>query len=543
MAEKIKILIGDKLSPLGIEWLEQQNDVEVANLPGRDPAELKADLKNYDGIIIRSGVKLKGDMLDEPGRLRGIARAGVGVDNIDVPLATSKGIIVMNTPDGNTLSTAELAWALMLGLSRKIAPANQSLREGRWDRKKYQGTQLAGKTLGVIGMGRIGRAVAERALGFGMRVLMFDPFFAGSPRDGVEQVKDLLDLCKRADYITVHVPKSDETLGMIGAEQIAAMKPSVRLINAARGGIIEPQALLDGLNDGKVAGAALDVYTSEPPETEAELALVQHENVLAVPHLGASTEEAQDQVAIDAAQQLVEALRGGEVRNAVNAPGFDEALPEVLQPYTELASRMGRLLTATTDGAIQQVEVVYRGTIAEHNVNPLTTYLLVGLLQKHMDINVNVINAPVLAENRGVEVKQITSGKGGEFSRLMEVKLTTDKTQRTCVGTIFGNKYPRIIGLDGYRMEMRPEGHVVVIHNDDQPGALGQYGSVFGKHGINIADMTFSRKKRSGLAMVGINLDEAPSDTVMDEIRAMDLVENAWSLDLPSLPADEAGEE
>jgi D-3-phosphoglycerate dehydrogenase len=534
MADKIKILVADKLSPVGLKWLEEQEDVELANLPLREVEELAADIGNYDGVIVRSGVKLRGDVMENTGRLKGIARAGVGVDNIDVPLATSKGIIVMNTPDGNTLSTAELTWSLMLSLSRKISPANQSLREGRWDRKLYQGTQLAGKTLGVVGLGRIGRAVAKRALGFDMRVVGYDPFFAGGDDDPIEHVKDLEELCKRSDYITVHVPKNEDTLGMIGAEQFSAMKPSVRLINAARGGIIDPQALLDALNEGKVAGAALDVYTSEPPETEAEQALVQHENVLCVPHLGASTAEAQEQVAVDAAKQLVEALRGGEVRNAINAPGFSEALCDTLKPYTELAPRMGTLLAGITPGAISRVEVLYRGAISEMNVSPVTTFFLVGLLQPHMDFPVNVINAPGIAKERGIEVDQITTAKIREFSNLMEVKVTTDQGTRTSVGTIFGNKYPRIISVDGYHMELRPEGNVVVILNEDKPGALGQYGTTFGDEGVNIADLTFSRKK-SGLALVGLNLDQEPTDAVMEKIRSLPMVKDAWYLKLPEL--------
>jgi len=536
MTDTIKILVADKLSPLGIDWLEQQDDVEVTNKPGLDPAELARIIGQHDGMIIRSAVKAKGEVMAETGRLKGIARAGVGVDNIDVPLATSKGIIVMNTPDGNTLSTAELTWALMLALSRKIATANASLRDGKWDRKKFQGTQLAGKTLGVVGMGRIGRAVAQRGLGFGMRVLAYDPFFAGKDDEPIEQVKDLMELCKRADYITVHVPKSPETSGMIGAEQIAVMKPSVRLINAARGGIIDTEAILVALNEGRVAGAALDVYLSEPPETEAEKALITHENVLCVPHLGASTEEAQDQVAVDAAKQLVEALRGGQVRNAINAPGFGEAIPEVLKPYVELAGRAGTLLAAITPGAIQKVEVICRGAISEMNVAPVTTNGLVGLFAHCMDQSVNVINAPVIAQERGVEVDQITSGKAREFTNLLEVRLTTEKMTRTVLGTIFGNKYPRVISIDGYPMEMRPEGHVVVLINRDKPGAMNEYSSVFAKHNINIADLTLARKKRSGLAFVGLNLDEEPSEEVMKEIRALDLIEEAWYLQLPALP-------
>ncbi len=538
----MKILIADKLSQVGVDWLEQQDDVDVTVNPGPPPEELKKLIAEHDGMIVRSGVKVTADVLENPGALRGIARAGVGVDNIDVPVATAKGVIVMNTPGGNTLSTAELAMTLMLALSRKIAPANASLRSGAWDRKKFQGTQLAGKTLGVVGMGRIGKAVAHRASAFDMRVIGYDPFFAGTPETATEMVKDLEELCKRADYITVHVPKSPETMGMIGAEQFAVMKPTARVINAARGGIVDPDALLAAVESEKIAGAALDVYLKEPPETDAEKGLIQHPNVLAVPHLGASTEEAQEQVALDAAQQLVEALRGGEVRNAVNAPGFDQALPPILRPYSELATRLGTILATTTPGALSRVEVIYRGQIADMNVSPISTYLLVGLIGPHMEQPVNVINAPVLAEQRGVEVEQITSPKIREFANMMEVTVHTDKGKRSAAGTIFGNKFPRIISIDGYRMEMKPEGHVVIILNEDRPGVLGRYGTVFGENDINIADMTFSRKKKSGLAVVGINLDQRPPEEVMQKVRDLEFVREAYSLDLPELGADEQGE-
>ncbi len=538
----MKILIADKLSQVGIDWLNEQADVAVDIKPGLPPEELAKIVGQYDGMIIRSGVKVTEQVLASPGKLRGIARAGVGVDNIDVPLATSKGIIVMNTPGGNTLSTAELAVALMLSLSRKIAPANASMRAGEWNRKAFQGTQLAGKTLGIIGLGRVGMAVARRALGLEMRIIGYDPFLSGNSVSGdIEVVKDINDLCKRSDYITVHVPKSDETLGMIGAKQFAVMKPSVRLINAARGGIIEPEALLAALEDGKVAGAALDVYLSEPPENEAEKKLIEHPNVLAVPHLGASTEEAQDQVALDAAQQLVEALRGGAVRNAINAPGFEAALPAELRPYMELASRMGTAIASVTEGAIKQVEITYRGEIANLQVSPLTTCMLVGLLTPHLDQPVNVINAPVLAKQRGIEVEQITTSSVRGFANLLEVKLVTDKATRTMTGAIFGNRFPRVISIDGFRMELKPEGHVVIIVNDDKPGVVGQYGTLFGKNNINIADMTFSRKKteRGVIAVVGINLDEAPPQEVMDEIRKIDYVRHIYSFELPELPAEE----
>lgn len=539
----MKVLIADKLSKVGIDWLEQQDDVEVTSKPGLAPEELAKIIGGYDGMIIRSGAKVTEEVLENPGDLKVIARAGVGVDNIDVPVATGKGVIVMNTPGGNTVSTAELALTLMMALSRKIAPANASLRAGEWNRKAYQGTQLAGKTLGVIGMGRIGQTVASRAAAMEMRVLGYDPFFVGKETiDNVEMVKDLAELCKRADYITVHVPKSPETLGMIGREQLAMMKPSVRLVNAARGGIIDSEALLEALNEEKVAGAAVDVYLKEPPDSEAEKGLIQNPNVLAVPHLGASTEEAQEQVALDAAKQLVEAVRGGEVRNAINAPGFGKAMPDILRPFTELASRIGTILAGITPGAINKVEVLYRGKIADMNVTPITTYLLKGLISPHMDQPVNVINAPVLARQRGVEVEQITSAKVKAFSNLMEVTVHTDQMKRTAAGTIFGNRFPRVISIDGYPMELKPEGNIVILVNDDKPGMVGRYGSLFGDSGINIADMTLSRKQRLGMAMVGISLDQQPGDEIMKKVRKLEFVESAHCLTLPELPPDEQEE-
>jgi D-3-phosphoglycerate dehydrogenase len=535
----MRVLIADKLSPVGVKWLEEQKDVEVAVKPGLPPDELAKVAGDYDGMIIRSGVKVTAEVLERAGNLKVVARAGVGVDNVDVPVATARGVIVMNTPGGNTVSTAELTLTLMMALSRKIAAANASLRGGEWNRKAYQGTQLAGKTLGVVGMGRVGQAVAARAAALEMRVLGYDPFFAGKEIANVEMVKDLIELCKRSDYITVHVPKSPDTMGMIGEEQLAAMKPTVRLINAARGGIIDPAALLKALNDGKVAGAAIDVWTSEPPADEVEKQLIQHPNVLAVPHLGASTEEAQEQVALDAAQQLVEAVRGGEVRNALNAPGFDRALAPSVRPYTELGKRMGMILSQITPGALTKVEVIYRGGIAEAETTPLTTYLLVGLLSPHMEQPVNVINAPLLAEQRGVEVEQITSAKVREFANLMEVTVHTDQTKRSAAGTIFGSRFPRVLAIDGYHLELKPEGHVVIILNEDKPGVLGSYGTIFGNNRINIADMTFSRKRKSGLAVVGINLDQAPSQAVLDEIRAQPFVEEVHYMELPALQLPE----
>ncbi|MFW6153677.1 MAG: phosphoglycerate dehydrogenase [Planctomycetota bacterium] len=531
----MKILVADKLSQVGLDYLEAQN-VDYDIKTGLSPDELAEIIGDYDGIIIRSGAKLTADVLADPGKLRAIARAGVGVDNVDLPTATSRGIIVMNTPGGNTVSTAELAVTLMMALSRKIVPAAVSLMAGKWERKNYQGTQLAGKTLGVIGLGRIGRTVANIALAMGMDVVGYDPMLAAEAApEGVEFVADVDELYKTADYITVHVPRTDATKGMIGAAQMAMMKSSVRLINAARGGIIDEKALVEALEAGAVAGAALDVYTEEPPASEHLRKLVEHPNVVAVPHLGASTEEAQEGVALEAAEIILDALRGGEIRNAVNISGGTR-LPESLRPYAELLSRMGTLLTNITPGAIKKVEVVYRGEIAQQNMSAVTTALTIGLLKPVLGDELNLVNAPALAKERGINIETITSDRVRDFANLVQVAVTTDKASRTAVGAIFGHKFPRVVAIDGHRMEMIPEGDVVVCFNDDQPGVIGKVGDAFGEAGVNIASMTFGRRKATNKAVLALNVDTQPPASVLEKLKAMPFMNEAYSVRLDPLP-------
>jgi D-3-phosphoglycerate dehydrogenase len=529
----LKILVADKLSDKGLAYLAAQDGVTVDSRPGLSEEELASIVGEYDGMIIRSGAKVTANVLAEPGRLKAIARAGVGVDNIDVTVASEKGVLVMNTPDGNTISTAELTVTLMMALSRKIAPASASLREGKWERKLFQGTQLAGKTLGVIGMGRIGRAVANRAAALQMNVLAYDPHVLFVSKDpAIQVVTSLDDLCSQVDYLTVHVPRTPETIGMIGAVQIALMKPTARLINAARGGVIDEAALADALDAGKLGGAALDVYTAEPPISEVHRRLIDNPNVLAVPHLGASTAEAQEQVAIDAACQLVDMLRGVEVRNAINAPGFGGHMPEELRPYLELARRMGLILGGITDGAIREVDVVYRGPISAMNVAPATTCLLAGLLEKAIDEPVNVVNAPVLASQRGVEVETTTAEHSETFTNLLEVTVRTDQGERFLAGTVLGKSLLRVMQLDGFRIELEPAGNVAILFNQDMPGVIGQYGKIFGEAGINIANMTVARREDDGAA-VGVNLDTAPDESVVDALLGIEAVSEARILSLP----------
>ncbi len=534
----MKVLVADKLAQVGLDYLADKG-VEYDIKTGLSPAELAEIIGGYDGVIVRSGAKITAEVLANSGALKAVARAGVGVDNIDLKAATAKGVIVMNTPGGNTVSTAELTLTLMMALSRKIVPAAVSLAEGRWDRKLYQGTQLAGKTLGVVGLGRIGRTVAERALAMEMKVIGYDPMLtAEAVPETIEFTSDVNDIYKRADFITVHVPRTETTRGMIGAAQFDMMNPGVRLINCARGGIIDEADLLAALEAGKVAGAALDVYTEEPVAGDHLKALVAHPNCLGVPHLGASTEEAQEQVALEAAEIIVEAIGGGEIRNAVNVSGASK-VPDSLKPYVELLSRMGTLLAHITPGAIKKVEVVYRGEISEQNMAPVTTALTIGLLRPILGNELNLVNAPVLAKERGIEIETITSERVRDFANLVQVAVTTDKCSRTIVGAIFGHKFPRIVAIDGHRMEMIPEGHVVVSINDDRPGVIGSVGAAFGEAGINIASMSFGRRKQSQQAVLALNLDSAPGADLMAKLTALDFMNEVYSFDLDILPAEQ----
>ena len=537
---KVSILVADPIADEGLAILRAESDVEVQVRPGLSVPELAQQVGEFDGLIIRSGVKVTAEVLARHGKLKAIARAGVGIDNVDVDAATRRGIIVMNTPDGNTLSTAELTITLMLALSRNVVEACNSLRSGRWDRKKYLGSQLAGKTLGVVGMGRVGRAVALRAKAFEMKVLALDPFLTpeSAAHEDIELCTDLMEVCSNADYITVHTPLSDQTRGLIGAEQIAAMKTGVRLINCARGGIIDESALCDGIKSGRVAGAALDVFETEPPKDSELLSMP---NVVVTPHLGASTREAQLQVACDAARQLLEALRGRTVRGAVNVPGFAQSLPDELKPYIELAKRMGALAAGISSGNFLSVRVIYRGEIAEMNTTPVTTSLLVALLQPHFTEPLNVVNAPVLAQERGINIDEVKNTAKRDFSTLIRIEVNTApqggtaSAMRSVTGTIFGRKFPRIIAIDNYRMEMIPEGHVAVMFNSDEPGVIGKVGGVFGNHGINIGSMTFGRDRKTNTAVLAINLDGMPPDGAIEELNRFSFMSSVHVFHLPEL--------
>ena len=523
----IRVLVTDKLAQEGIDLLNSTHGVEAVVKTDISEDELAKIIGEYDGLIIRSSTKVTAKVLANPGKLKAVARAGVGVDNVDVPAATRKGILVMNTPGGNTVSAAEHTMALILAMSRSVVPACNSLKSGIWEKKKYMGNQLNNKVLGLIGLGRIGMAVAKMAKGFNMKILGYDPLAAPTEAEklGVEITDNLQRIFKEADYISVHVPKNEQTVNMIDAEQIKMMKPTVRLINCARGGIINEDALYNALAEKRIAGAALDVYSKEPPENTR---FAEFENCLVTPHLGASTEEAQIEVAVEAAQILVDAVKGGPVRNAVNAPAMAGVMPPIVAQYARLARRIGELLSTIAPGRIKDVEVQYRGSIAEMAIEPVTLNFAVGLLQKHFDMPLNMVNTPVLAKERGISINETRNTEAKDVAASLGAKVVTDKVTRTVIGSVFGVNLPRIIGIDGFNIEMTPQGPVVVIFNDDKPGVIGSVGTICGKHNINICTMGVGQKPAEQKAILAVSLDKEPDAKVLDELSKLDFVNEIY---------------
>jgi len=527
----IKILITDKLAQEGIDLLNSTDGVEAIVKTGVGEDELAGIIGEHDGLIIRSGTKVTARVLSNAGKLKAIARAGVGVDNIDVPEATRKGILVMNTPGGNTLSAAEHTIALMLSMSRNVVSACNSLKGGAWDRKKYMGNQLNGKVLGVIGLGRIGMAVAKMAKGFNMKILGCDPFAAPTEAEklGIEITEELERIFKEADYISVHVPRNEQTLNMIDAEQIKMMKPTVRLINCARGGIINEDALYNALSEKRIAGAALDVYPTEPPENTR---FTEFEDCLVTPHLGASTEEAQIDVAVEAAQILVDAIKGGPVRNALNAPFAAGAMPPIVSQYAELARRIGVLVSAIAPGRIKGIGVQYRGSIAEMAVEPVTLGFAIGLLQQHFDMPLNMVNVAVLAKERGISIDETKNTEPKDVAASFSAKVVTDKVTRTVTGSVFGGTQLRIIEIDGFNVEITPRGAVLAIFNDDKPGVIGAVGTICGRHNINICTMGVGQKLAEKKAILAVSLDRQPDAKVVEEISRLDFVNEIYACKL-----------
>jgi D-3-phosphoglycerate dehydrogenase len=516
MATTIKILVSDPMAEEGIKILKKEKEFGVDVKPKLPPEELKKIIKNYDAILIRSGTKLTKDII-EASRLKIIGRAGVGLDNIDLDAATKMGIIVVNAPAGNTISTAEHAMSLIMALSRNIPQANKDLKEGNWNRKKYTGVELYGKTLGIVGLGRIGREVAARASSFNMNIVAYDPYLSEEVAKKLEvELVDMEELLKTSDYITVHTPITDNTEHMLGEKEFNLMKRGVRVINAARGGIVDEAALLKAIESEKVAGAALDVFEKEPPK---ENPLLKLDNVIATPHLGASTEEAQVNVAIDIAETLRDALLDKGIRNAVNLPSLGPEELKTVRPFINLAEKIGLMHAQLIKGHIKQVEVRYIGDIANIKVESLTAALLKGMLAPILQETVNYVNAPLIAKDRGMNVMESKAGEIEDFASLIWVKVKSDKASNAIAGTIFIKSDPRIVKINDFYVEAVPEGCMLVVYNKDVPGIIGQIGTILGKNNINIARMSFGREKPGEYSISVLNVDCEVPKAVLSEMK------------------------
>jgi D-3-phosphoglycerate dehydrogenase len=511
MTTKPKVLISDKMDP-NAAAIFRMRGCEVDEITGKTPEELKAIIGQYDGLAIRSATKVTKEIIEAATNLKVIGRAGIGVDNVDIPNASAKGIVVMNTPFGNSITTAEHAIALMFALARQLPEADASTQAGKWEKNRFMGVEVTGKTLGLIGAGNIGSIVADRALGLRMKVVAFDPFL--SPERavdmGVEKV-ELDQLLERADFITLHTPLTDQTRNILSKENLA--KTGVRIVNCARGGLIDEVALKAALDSGHVAGAALDVFVTEPAK---EHALFGTENFVATPHLGASTNEAQVNVALQVAEQMADYLVSGGVTNALNMPSLSAEEAPKLKPYMALAEKLGSLVGQLTTGAIPRISIHTEGAATELNIKPIAAAVLAGFLRVQSD-SVNMVNAPYLAKERGMEVREIKTEREGDYHTLIRVSVKTEAGERSVAGTLFSNSEPRLVELFGIKVEAELAGHMMYIVNEDAPGFIGRIGTLLGENGINIGTFNLGRRDAGGEAVLLLSVDSTVPDTVLDQ--------------------------
>lgn len=513
----MKVLVSDDLSERGIEVFKNAEGIEVDVKVGLSPAELIDIIDQYDGLAIRSSTNVTADIIKQAANLKVVGRAGIGVDNVDIKAASKKGIVVMNTPEGNIITTAEHAISMLLALSRKIPQATVSLKSSKWEKKKFIGVEVYNKVLGVIGFGRIGQIVSKLAGGLQMNVIVYDPHISKDTveKAGVDLV-ELDELFKRSDYITLHVPKTEATKYLICEETINKMKRGVRIINCARGGIVNESDLLKAIKDKKVAGAALDVFEKEPP---GENPLLLMDEVICTPHLGASTDEAQENVAVAIANQIVNYLINGQIKNAVNVPSVDAETLRKIHPYLYLGEKIGSLQAQLCDGGIQKINLMYSGEVAEIETKPITTAVVKGLLSVFIESGLNMVNAPIIAKERGIEVLESKSSEQHDFASLLSVKVTTDKETKIIQGTLFGKKNARIVRIDEYLIEASLEGNMLIFSNIDAPGVIGKIGTILGDNNINIAGFNLSRTVVKGKAMAMVNLDSPLTEKAQDEIK------------------------
>ena len=517
---KHKVLVADPISQRGVDELAAGGDLEVSVQTGLKEDQLLAIIGEYSGLVVRSETKVNARVLEAASRLKVVGRAGVGVDNVDVETATKRGVIVMNTPGGNTISTAEHAFSLMVAAARNIPQADASVKSGKWDRKSFVGVELYNKTLAILGMGRIGTELARRAIAFGMRVLAYDPYLSASRARSlqVELVEKLDDILPLADFITMHMPLTAETKNMLDATRLAKTRKGVRIINCARGGLIDEAALAASLRSGHVAAAALDVFEEEP--LPAGHPLRDLPNIVLTPHLGASTAEAQEGVGLEVAQQIRAALLDGEIRNAVNMPSIDAKTLSIIGPHLELGEKLGRFLSQIAAKRCDGLNINFSGKINEVDTTAITRAILKGFLEQAGGGDVNVVNAPTFAATIGLKVTESRESALGDFTELIELTAAGEAGWVSVAGTFFGTT-PRIVKINGRHVEAKPDGVLFLLENRDRPGIVGHVGTMFGKHGVNIAGMSLSRNEVGGQALTVLNLDSVPGPELIQELLAV----------------------
>ena len=513
---KKKILVSDKIAQEGLDFLQKDGSFEVVYKTDCDLDELKKQIKNANALIIRSATRVTEEILNATENLEVIARAGIGLDNVDIPKATEKGVVVMNTPGGNTVSTAEHTVGMIFALSRNIPQADASMKQQKWEKKKMEGVELYGKTVAIIGLGRIGMEVARMCRGIGMHVIGYDPYIpADRVHDTEVEVLELEDIWKKADYITVHTPLTDQTRDLVNKNVISRLKPGVRLINCARGGIYNEQDLYDALKENKIAGAALDVYTKEPPENLPPF----HElpNVILTPHLGASTREAQVSVAVEAAQNVTQYLDTGIARSSVNFASLNMTEYNALKPFINLVEKMGRFQGSIMKGKINTVQIYYSGEFGDYNLEPVTSAYLKGLIDPFVDWNVNYVNAPVIAKERGIKFQTGEDSEVKDYTHLITVKVEGDGISNELWGTVIG-KQPWVVKYDEYLVDFIPTGKMLVMHNNDVPNVVGSIGTFLGERNVNIANLHLARTRRGGKALVILELDDDLSQDFLNQL-------------------------
>jgi len=527
----MRVLISDNLAPVGVAILRDAG-LEVDFRTGMSPDEIKAVIGDYEGLIIRSSTRVTADLLESAGRLKVVGRAGIGLDNVDIPAASQKGVIVMNAPDGNATTTAELAISMMMSLSRNIPQASASMKQGKWEKKKFMGRELTGKTFGVIGIGRIGSIAASRAQGLKMKTIAYDPHMPKEVAEkiGVELVS-LEDLAKRGDYISVHVPLTKETRNLVSTEFFANMKKDAMFIDCARGGVCDESALYEVLKNDGIAGAALDVFAQEPTTVE-NCPLLGLDNFICTPHLGASTSEAQENVAVAISEQIADYLNKGTVTNAVNVPSVSDDVLAQVGPYITLGDMLGNMHMQLARGGVQEVNLEYGGALAELNTSSITVAFLKGLFTPILKDAVNYVNAPIIARDRGIKIIESRTDLTHDFISTLSIRVKTDEGENVLVGTVFGKNEPRLVRLNDFRLEALPSGPMLLVFNNDVPGVIGALGTELGRFNVNISRMTVGREIVSKQNIIFLGTDQLISKELLEKVQALENINDALVFDL-----------